>query len=167
MGQELISAEVKVISGVVTNFTAPETIAKFSVERMFSYNSSIEIAFIAEAFKNWFWGKYEEPRHHESRIAGHELIEKSGDVAICLNLGNIDLSLTEIYLMLMTQPRGESKGPLLTNTRANIFYSRALDGKLKAIDIRRSWDGWHIFSYPLFLQTWPAGQRVFRPIKKL
>lgn len=115
---------------------------------------------LSDNFKQNFLGKT------ETVVAGatltvYEFIKNSLDASIIAELGDRhETSLFHLWELIKKQSKGE-EGTLRADGYANIFYIRATDGTLWAVNANLNGDSWvvHAFSvgHPI---GWDAGDRL-------
>lgn len=146
--------------------------AKFIAADHFEVNTargaSVQIAYVSENFKAWFFGKIEEfSKSVTVTLRYHSLNKNSVDGPIIAELGGeekVKTGLAAIFALMEQQPNGE-QGALSTSGFANIFYVfyvRGTNKTLRAVSVRWSGVGWRVCSYPKEKSLeWGAGCRVF------
>lgn len=157
----------EILSTVVSTFTVPATTKKFVAKDNFvvdiSDEAKVKISYLYDNFKTWFMEKTEEA-FSGSTIYGRQLKKNSLDGPILAELGGREVAettLTELHAAMAAQPNGES-GPLLNDGSDNIFYIRDVTGKLRAVDVYWSDDGWRMEAYSVpDLLVWFADYCVF------
>lgn len=126
----------------------------------------VKIADIDEEFSEHFLNKVEQGV--PSRVLKYsDLLSDDGeDISILFHLGGKDkaeVSLAEIFYLLLLQPNGE-KGALLTTSNANIFYARDFLEGFRVVSVDWTDDGWLVSSFEIWNSMgWSEGARVFSP----
>lgn len=124
----------------------------------------VKIAWLVSNFEEWFLDKIEEPAG-ESELCCHGLLKPSLDGPIIAELGGeskkVETTLAELFSLLKKQGNGED-GVLLTNGYANIFYSRDINGELRAVSVCWRGVGWSVHACSVERPyRWRVGDRVF------
>jgi hypothetical protein len=145
-------------SATTEKFVAKEKFRKDSKEvKFYGFFRSFEEDFLSGD------GKIEEPLNEQELRYGN-LTKNSVDGPIIEELGGeakAETTLTELYDLLKKQANRKC-GDLLTNGYANILYIRNTSGVLRAVNVNRCDDGWHVFAASVEdPHGWPAGRRVF------
>ncbi len=122
----------------------------------------VKIYDIYQSFKTNFLGKTKEEEVSDADLKIHKLLKSSRDPNIIVELGaNHETCLTYVWNLMKNQPNGE-EGTLLTNSFANIFYVRDVEGVLWAVDV-----GWYGFGWGVGASSvgsvdgWNAGHQAF------
>jgi len=99
---------------------------------------------IFDIYKNFlenFLDKVEE-NIPDAELKSHVLLKDSCDLNIIFELGkNYETRLAYIWSLMKLQPNGED-GVLLTNSYANVFYVRDIEGILWGVDVGWYSKGW-------------------------
>jgi len=126
-------------------------------------NAPVKISYLGDNFKDWFFGKQEQPFGGSTLNYG-KLSCWSVDGPIIAELGGeekAETTLTELFALMEAQKNGED-GPLLTNGYANIFYVRDVNGVLRAVGAGWSGGGWDVGATPVTSpREWRGGDQVF------
>ncbi len=152
LGLKSLTINPETLLDPVATMTVPATIERFVAKDRFVVNTgrsaTVKISYLTDNFQSWFLDKIEEPIA-ESTLRSARLRKASVDKSIIAELGGEDaeITLTEIFSLIMKQPNGES-GELLTNGYANIFYVRDSAGVLRAVAV-----GWHGFGWSVFASS--------------
>jgi len=163
----VVQAVVAILGEITATLSIPATTKKFVAEDNFKVDTSqkakVKISYLGDNFKAWFLGKMEEP-FLGGIIYGRKLKKNSVDGPILAELGSGDgaeTTLTELYAAMAAQPNGESGG-LLTNSWANVFYIKDVNGTLRAVDVYWLDGGWYVVASSVENPVrWFAGTQVF------
>ena len=142
-----------------------KAVAKFVVADMFDVrNAAVNISYIGDNLKSWFYGKTEETRDVVIPRRHHDLKRDSLDAEILADLGGeaaAEVTLAGVYELMKLQGAGQSED-LLTNGYANIFYVRDKGGILRAVCVLWHGRGWSVSAFSVeFPYRWRAGYRAF------
>lgn len=103
----------------------------------------VRIAWIGRNFRRHFLSKIEE-NVRPAEIGIHRLRRSARDAAIIDAIGERhETDLAHLWAMLLRQPAGET-GALAVRGSANVFYIRAANGTLWAVDAVWGGAGWEI-----------------------
>ncbi|MDP3881014.1 MAG: hypothetical protein Q8Q32_02440 [bacterium] len=162
--QKLLSGEFPICRPL--RFLKPlleqESPKRFSADAtFFAKESVLKIAFLSDHFRAAFSGKEEQVTGEKPQA--FSMPRTMTDSAIIADLGGVratEISLSQVWEMLLRQPKGE-EGLLLTNGVANIFYVRDAQGMMRAV--RATWYdvGWHVGAAGLDFYHWRDGHHVF------
>ncbi len=129
-----------------------------------SRKARVKIAWLGSNFKNQFLGKIEAPAA-EAKLDYAQLTRSMLDDEIRKEIGarREETMLAAIWALMERQPNGES-GALLTNSYANIFYVRDVNGAFWAVGV--NWnsfnDGWNVNANSVENPDgWNDGNQVF------
>lgn len=127
-----------------------------------SRKAPVKISHLGKNFQNWFLKKIEGPAA-KTKLRYANLLKPSVDGPIIVELGDsVETTLAQIFALMKRQKNGK-RGKLLTNSCANIFYVRDINGELRAVFVRWLGLGWNVHArsvdYPI---AWLVGRQVFR-----
>ncbi len=129
-------------------------------------DAKVKITDISDNFTEWFLngnGKTEESVT-AATIRYAKLRKSSVDGSIVAELGGegkAETMLSDIYDLMAKQADGV-EGALLTNGRANIFYTHDQNDVLRVVFVRWHVVGWGLDADPIeSFDGWDAGCRVF------
>jgi hypothetical protein len=150
--------------GTVSVATTDKTfVAKEKFVISHKADAKVKIFYLGNNFKSWFLGKVEQPIVG-SDLRVHRLVKNSVDTPIITELGGeakVETTLTEMFSLMEKQGDGQA-GDLLTNSYANIFYIRDVEGVLRAVGCYWSDDSWRVDALPLDRPSeWSVGSQVF------
>lgn len=160
------AVEVALLS-IVGSTTIVATTQEFAAREKFVINrkalAKVRITELDKGFKAWFLGKVEQPIVGNG-VCIYRLNKNSLDTSVIMLLGGeakAETTLVEMFTLMEKQGSGQT-GDLLTNSYANIFYIRDVDGVLRAVSCNWAVDGWYVEAYPLGNQYgWNTGRQVF------
>jgi hypothetical protein len=139
------------IKRVTTGLNFPGTIKSFDIKEHFSVKQDpIQISYIGENIKKFFWGRVISPigRHD---ISAYLLGEKVSTRGLIDHFGDMrGYSFPIAWHFMLDQPRGES-GFLQTDGMTNIFLDSSLKSSF-SIGVFRHYKGWVIRAYPMNIE---------------
>lgn len=145
----------------------PATTEMFVARDKFVRNTDkktrVKISYLGDNFAKQFLSKIE-----KSLVGGMlrygTLRKSSVDSPIIAELGGeqkSETTLAEMFALMERQGNGQ-RGPLLTNSYANIFYIRDINGVLWAVDCDWDGDGWRVRADSVGVpDSWYDGSQVF------
>ena len=147
---------------LVGTVTIPAISQRFvAAEKFVVADSPVRIAWLGSNFQEWFLGKTENPIP-ETTLRYAKLTRAELDGPIMTELGDAkESTLSHIYGLMARQANGE-EGVLLTNSWANIFYVRDVNGVLRAVGASCDGGGWYVSADSVGRPSgWSVGSRVF------
>lgn len=120
----------------------------------------VKVLWIGRNFRQHFLGKTE-VNVRPTEIGIHRLRRSARDPSIIAGIGERhETRLAHVWWMLSRQPNGQT-GALALHGVPNVFYVRAVDGTLWAIDVVWSGAGWEIGASAIDdPRPWGAGRQI-------
>jgi len=126
-------------------------------------NPEVKIVKLSKDFIRLFGDKVETSAVNSFTIYGHLLALPIKDIAVFNRLSKIEKAISPlgaVYDLLEQQPCCE-EGDLVNGEEANVFYARDIFGKIQAITLHGTNDGWKVlvFSTDDF-KPWEIGCKI-------
>lgn len=145
----------------IDTVTIPGTERFVAQEKFVVGKTPVKIARLDDRFKDWFSTKTEESVG-VTTLCFSKLTRSELDGPIMAELGDAkETMLVQVYTLMEREANGE-EGVLLTDGWANIFYVRDIKGRVRAVYISWSTDGWGVHAHSVDVgHKWVDRLRVF------